>query len=116
MRFVFLPGLDGTGLLFEPLLKIWNDAKPPIVISYPTNHFLDYSELEIYVRPQFPRREPYILVAESFGGPLAIRIAAHQPAFLKGLVLSATFVRQPRGLLGAWSKSWIRPIIFSPAF
>jgi pimeloyl-ACP methyl ester carboxylesterase len=103
--------MDGTGLLFEPLTQIWPSAEPPpIVISYPSDRFLDYPELEAFVRPQLPTSEPYCLVAESFGGPLAVHIAAHLPPGLRGLVLSATFARHPRGW--PWSQYLVGPYLF----
>ncbi|MGQ0798894.1 MAG: serine aminopeptidase domain-containing protein [Pseudomarimonas sp.] len=42
-----------------------------------------------------PRSEPYFLLGESFGGPLAIALAARQPRGLLGLVLCASFARYP---------------------
>ena len=62
MRFVFLPGLDGTGLLFEPVVQLWPAEQPaPIILSYPPDRFLDYNALEAYVQPKLPGAEPYIL-------------------------------------------------------
>ncbi|MBL8941444.1 MAG: hypothetical protein JNM69_43260, partial [Archangium sp.] len=34
--------------------------------------------------------EPFVLVAESFSGPLAISLAARRPAALRALILIAT--------------------------
>jgi pimeloyl-[acyl-carrier protein] methyl ester esterase len=113
VRFVFLPGLDGTGFLFEPITRMWpNGLPPPLILAYPSDHFLNYDQLEAYIRPKLPPTEPYVLIAESFGGPLATRIAARQPAMLRGLVLSATFIRRPRGRLGMWGRFLIGPYIF----
>jgi pimeloyl-ACP methyl ester carboxylesterase len=38
---------------------------------------------------------PFVLVAESFSGPLAVRLAAERPPGLRALVLAATFLRAP---------------------
>jgi pimeloyl-ACP methyl ester carboxylesterase len=112
MRFVFLPGLDGTGFLFDPVVQIWpKELPPPLVLAYPPDHFLNYDGLEAYIRPHLPT-DRFILVAESFGGPLATRIAARNPPGLRGLVLSATFMRQPRGWLGSIGEFLIGPYIF----
>src|SRR4051812_11267801 len=97
VKFIFLPGMDGTGLLFEPLLRLWKEDAPPLVISYPSDQLLGYDALESLVGSRLIERDPYILIAESFGGPIAMRIAARRPPNLRGLVLSATFVREPRG-------------------
>ncbi len=109
---VFLPGMDGSGLLFQPLVDKLPHGFSPHVMAYPPKHFLDYPDLEAYVLPKLPVDAPYVIVAESFGGPLAVRIASHQPTGLRGLVLSATFVRPPRGLLGLAAKPLLGPYLF----
>jgi pimeloyl-ACP methyl ester carboxylesterase len=47
------------------------------------------------VKWEVPAGEDYVLLAESFSGPVAIEIAAIHPTNLKALVLSATFVFKP---------------------
>jgi hypothetical protein len=37
MKLVFLPGFDGTGNLFKPLLDIFPDSIETLIISYPTD-------------------------------------------------------------------------------
>lgn len=95
MKLVLLPGLDGTGRLFEPLVQVLPPDLSPVVISYPTDKPLSYAELVSLVKQEVPVSEDYILLAESFSGPVAIEIAATQPGNLKALVLSATFVSNP---------------------
>lgn len=43
----------------------------------------------------FPADEPFVLVGESFSGPLAIHIAAAAPPGLAAVVLVASFHRRP---------------------
>jgi pimeloyl-[acyl-carrier protein] methyl ester esterase len=74
LRAILLPGLDGTGRLFDPLLKELPADLRAEVISYPTDAILDYAALEQFVEAALPRRDPFIIVAESFSGPLAIRL------------------------------------------
>jgi len=113
VRFVFLPGMDGTGILFEPITLLWpKEEPPPVVISYPSDRFLNYDELDAYVHPKLPTNEPYVLVAESFGGPLATRIAVEKPPLLRGLVLSATFARKPKGWIGTLGEFIVGPYLF----
>ncbi|MCM3872839.1 MAG: alpha/beta hydrolase [Pyrinomonadaceae bacterium] len=95
MKLVLLPGLDGTGLLSEPLVQVLPAHLPPVVMSYPNDKAESYAELVRSVKQQMPASEDYVLLAESFSGPVAIEIAATQPANLKALVLSATFVSNP---------------------
>jgi len=56
MRIILLPGLDGTGDLFKPLLaQLSNDIKSNImVVSYPTDLELSYPALVEYVRGKLP--------------------------------------------------------------
>src|SRR6266513_2778521 len=95
MKLVLLPGLDGTGLLFDPLLRVLPAYFSPIVISYPPDEPLGYAELVFYVRSRIPANEDFVIVAESFSGPLAVEIAARHQPHLKALILCATFVSNP---------------------
>ncbi|MFO1528788.1 MAG: alpha/beta hydrolase [Kiritimatiellia bacterium] len=103
---VLLPGLDGTGDLFEPLLRALAGECPCVVIRYPTDQPLDYPALEALVRRELPTGEPFVLLGESFSGPIAVSIAASAPAGLRGLVLCASFLSNPRPAL-----SWLRKIL-----
>lgn len=94
MTVVVLPGLDGTGTLYQALAEQLGPDYPLEVIAYPLDQMLDYAELLEFIRPLLPQ-QPYILLAESFSGPLGIMLSAQQPAYLKGLVLCCTFGRNP---------------------
>lgn len=91
MTLVLLPGMDGTGTLYEPLhLALCGKCKL-LVVTYPVDRLLGYTELEALVQARLPVDEDYILLGESFSGPIAISIAAIQPVRLKALILCATF-------------------------
>jgi len=47
------------------------------------------------VQDGVPTKEPYAILAESFSGPLAIRLAARNPPNLKAVILCATFASNP---------------------
>jgi pimeloyl-ACP methyl ester carboxylesterase len=64
------------------------------VVHYPTGEPFGYDELFPRLRLQMPQG-PYVLLAESFSGPLAIRLAAERPPNLRGLILCASFARSP---------------------
>jgi pimeloyl-ACP methyl ester carboxylesterase len=108
LRALLLPGLDGSGRLFAPLLAAGPRVVAPEVLPFPADAPLGYDELLPLVRAALPR-DPFLIVAESFSGPLAVRIAAERPTALAGLVLAATFLHRPlhpilhavRGLVGA---------------
>lgn len=90
-----LPGLDGTGWLSMPFLDELRarglDAR---ALALPGTGQQDYATLVKAVRPQLPAH-PFVLVAESFAGPLAIELAAGLLPGLRGLVLCTTFARRP---------------------
>ena len=60
----------------------------------PARH-LDYVALETWVRARLPSSGPFVLLGESFSGPIAVAIAANPPRGLCGLVLSTTFASKP---------------------
>src|SRR6185436_10388992 len=92
---VLLPGMDGTGDLFEPFLKVLPPTLRPVVVRYPANRWLDDDDLLAQVRSALPVDEPFILLGESFSGPVALSLAAEQPHGLCGVVLAASFARYP---------------------
>ena len=95
MKWVFLPGLDGAGEFFEPLLKFLPSEIEPLVFAYPARENLDYDELLEWILPQLPENEPFLVVAESFGGPLAVKLTRSEPKGMVGAVVSASFIRSP---------------------
>jgi pimeloyl-ACP methyl ester carboxylesterase len=105
LTLVLLPGLDGTGKLFSEFVRALGPRVDPYIVAYPTNQPLGYDELETLVLTTLPRDRPFVLLGESFSGPIAIRIAARSPAGLAGVILCATFARNPFPWLG-----WARPL------
>jgi pimeloyl-ACP methyl ester carboxylesterase len=98
---VLLPGLDGTGDLFAPFVA----ALPGVeahVVRYP-DRVMDYAAHEEVARHALPRDRNYVLLAESFSGPIGISITASRPAHLRGLVLCASFASNPLPVFGALS-------------
>jgi pimeloyl-ACP methyl ester carboxylesterase len=102
---VLLPGLDGTGKLFADFLQVLQAELDATVVAYPKDVPAGYAELESLVRSALPVDRPFVLLGESFSGPLAIRIAAAPPKRLVGLILCATFASNPFPYL-----AWARPL------
>src|ERR1700758_5078266 len=96
---VLLPGMDGTGIFFEDFAAAIQQDFRPVVVRYPNDPSLGYAGLEPIVRAALPHDEPYLILGESFSGPIAISIAASNPAGLLGLILCVTFARNPHPLL-----------------
>jgi pimeloyl-ACP methyl ester carboxylesterase len=92
---VLLPGMDGTGLLLEDFISSMGAGADVVLVRYPTTEVLGYPELESRVRASLPRDRPFVLLGESFSGPIAISIAAAPPANMRGLVLTCTFACMP---------------------
>ncbi|HSG99318.1 MAG TPA: alpha/beta fold hydrolase [candidate division Zixibacteria bacterium] len=119
MRIVLLPGMDGSGLQFRRFVEQLGDSFTAQVISYPQSGPQDYDTLTEHVTRRLPTSEPYILLGESFGGPLAFRIAAKRPVNLRGVVFVATFLQAPRtpGMRFLRLIPWrVVPLIRPPAF
>lgn len=89
--FVLLPGMDGSGTLFDDFISAL-DAKT-IIVPYPPDRDLSYEELVPFVRDRLPTGEPYILLGESFSGPIAISLASQHLPGCCGLILVCTFAR-----------------------
>jgi pimeloyl-[acyl-carrier protein] methyl ester esterase len=98
MKLVLLPGLDGTGKLFAPLIEALPSSIDVQVITYPLNKKQSYNELVKYVKQNLPK-EDFVLLAESFSGPIAYQVALSKPKELKSLILVATFLENPRPFL-----------------
>ena len=93
MRWVLLPGFDGTGVLYEPLLRALPPEIEPVVVRYPPDQICSASSLVDIVLSSVPEREPYVLIAESFSGPIALRASSLRAP--TALVLCASFVKCP---------------------
>jgi pimeloyl-ACP methyl ester carboxylesterase len=91
---VLLPGMDGTGELFAPLLEILPADIETTVVRYPDRP-LTYAEHEACARRELPKDRPFVILGESFSGPIAVSIAANGPSNLRGLILCASFLTCP---------------------
>jgi pimeloyl-ACP methyl ester carboxylesterase len=103
MQLVLLPGMDGTGELFSPLIKVLPNVLQPQVVAYPTNMPWGYPELLSFVRNQLLNDEDFVVLGESFSGPLVLMLAAHPPARMRALILACTFEHHPRPALAPLS-------------
>jgi pimeloyl-ACP methyl ester carboxylesterase len=103
---ILLPGLDGTGDFFAPLLEALGQGVRTHVVRYPVTGAYDYATCQQLVRAALPTGGPYVLLGESFSGPVAISLAAQAPQGLAGVILCCTFVNNPRPRLAL-----IRPLL-----
>lgn len=98
IQLILLPGMDGTGELFGPLLACLPLEMRTSVIGYPDRP-LTYTEHVSFAQRELPPTEPYVLLGESFSGPVAVSIAASAPPALRGIVLCASFLTCPHPAL-----------------
>jgi pimeloyl-ACP methyl ester carboxylesterase len=88
-----LPGLDGSGELFFPIVPYLRDRFEIHLVRYADEaSFGDYVES---AARQLPSGGPVSLLAESFSGPIAISLLAGRRASFQASVLSATFCKSP---------------------
>lgn len=93
MKIVLLSGMDGTGELFYNLLPLLTDFQTH-VIPLPQTGDQDYDTLSSYVISRLPD-DDFIIIAESFSGPIAAQLTQKNIDALKGVVFVATFLSTP---------------------
>jgi pimeloyl-ACP methyl ester carboxylesterase len=93
----FLPGMDGTGISFEPVQgRLARDVQTKVV-RYPNDRLLSFEETVRWAGSQLPLdQRNSIVIAESFSGPVAVSLLASGRVKAKCLVLCATFASAPR--------------------
>ncbi|WP_432798762.1 alpha/beta fold hydrolase [Poriferisphaera sp. WC338] len=98
---VLLPGLHGTAGLFHQMKQHKPARYTTLEINYPKGVIHSYEELTAMAKQQLLTiKGDFILVGESFSGPIAIMLGAQKLPSLKGVVLAASFIEAPR------SKIW----------
>src|SRR5271155_2503715 len=98
--------MDGTGIELTDFVAALAPELEAIVVTYPNDRPMDYAAHEVVARASLPAGRPFVLLGESYSGPIAISIAASAPPGLIGLVLCCSFARNPRPGL-----AWLRPIV-----
>ncbi len=91
---VYVPGMDGTGQLFYtqvPALARHFSVTMYALRDTATEMDALVADLERVVRIAASNGEPAVLVAESFGGALAMSFALAHPAMVRGLVVLNSF-------------------------
>jgi pimeloyl-ACP methyl ester carboxylesterase len=101
---VLLPGLHGTSELLRPFIA----ASPPgirtIAVDYPENES-SIDRLGLFARERLP--DSCIVIAESFSGPIGVRLATDRR--VRALVLCSSFVSSP-------SMQALRYLAITPLF
>ena len=100
MRLALLPGLDGTGLLFGPLVASLSRERPPLIVQYPRSCVESLSDYVDLAADALSTGDRWLVLAESFSGPVAARLLADRPDLkISGVIFAASFLSPPRRLL-----------------
>ncbi len=109
-----MPGLDGTGLSFEPLLPFLSANTKITIIRYPTDKLLSFEETVECAARQIPAGDLPIVIAESFSGPVAIQMIGSGRIKAKALILCATFAKSPRPIVWRIMRFLRLPLLIRP--
>jgi len=109
---VLLPGMDGTGDLFDGFVAALPPGISVTVGRYPEHDYLGYRQLYASVKELTRALNEFVLVGESFSSPLAIMFAAEKPPNLAGLIICAGFASNPFPVLGPVLRALAQPWLF----
>jgi len=99
MKLILLPGLDGSGFLFKPLLSYLGKEIETQVININACRHQTRDALVEFVQAALPANEDFVLLAESFSGPIAYDLGLKANSHLKGLIFVASFLTNPKPYL-----------------
>jgi pimeloyl-[acyl-carrier protein] methyl ester esterase len=97
-QLLLLPGLDGTGKLFNRFVSMQLPNFSCEVVAYGES----FARLDDYinvVKAQLSTNAKTVLVAESFSGPIAAHVALRYREQVTGIVFAASFVTPPHPAL-----------------
>ncbi len=94
-RLLLLPGIDGTGQLFSPIVPLLENEFAIDIICYGNGRtFNTFKEHTDYVLSLIGN-DKVTLLAESFSGPIALYILTNHANKIESCILSATFASSP---------------------
>ena len=109
---LYLPGLDGTGRLLYRQVGLFRDYRV-LCESYPQDRPQTYESLAATAARHLEDAsagQPGIVLAESFGGGVALTLALMRPELIERMVLVNTFAHYPdrvRISLIAWLSKFL---------
>ncbi|WP_018625194.1 alpha/beta fold hydrolase [Kangiella aquimarina] len=98
MKIILLPGVDGSGILFEPFIKVFKSEVPVEVM--PLTQESDQSILnQVSIIENAVGDEEVILIVESYSGLLAYELAKRNKIQINQIFFFGCFL-QPPSLIG----------------
>ena len=97
MKIILLPGLDGTGILFEKLLEEIPSVFDVEVVSYDSIKAVSYSSQAIEIAERF-KHEDIFIVGESYSGRVVYELCQILGGHVKGVVFLASFISRPSAM------------------
>lgn len=92
---VLLPGLDGTEVFLQPLARALRREMAVTILTYPTSGPQTYEEFLSQIRHDTRGLPSFHVCGWSFGGPLALMLAAAEPDRVRSVTLASSFVHPP---------------------
>jgi len=96
LKLVLLPGMDGTGILFEDFVKV--SKQECLVIPLPVDGKQDHKSLAEHVGNELPD-EGCIIRAESFSGGFVPHLLDRASNGIRGVIFVASFLSPPNRAL-----------------
>ena len=87
--------MDGTGILFSLLIDLLPAFVQAKIVTYSTAEKQTYDELIQEIKLKLPV-VPFILLAESFAGPIAHELSLDKNIPIEKVILVASFLSSPR--------------------
>lgn len=109
---IYLPGIDGTGRLLHRQTRLLDEYEVDC-LSYPQDRVTSYAELAGLGERALEGsrgRLPGVVVADSFGGAVALTLTLKRPELIERLVLVNTFAyysRRPAIKFLAWVGAYL---------
>jgi sigma-B regulation protein RsbQ len=95
MELVLLPGLDGTGDLFAPLVEALAPSISCHVVRYPTDIPQTMANLGAWAARTITAHPGAAVLAESFSGPILLHLLANGTVCPRAVIWAGTFAQPP---------------------
>lgn len=96
-KLIFLPGMDGSGHMYESLIQCLADEYECTVISLSQTGDQSYEKQARAISEQIAN-DKVVLFAESYSGYIALLVSQLKPDHVKHIIFAASFISNPNWL------------------